>query len=98
MALAVVKMPEFAFAQSPPGLRVPGKSDVNSPAFSKLRGVNLGGWLVLEKWMVPDVYGGTEAQDEYSLSLALGDQAKGWIVIGKRSSPPKIFAGSRTAA
>ena len=76
MALAVVKMPEFAFAQSPPGLRVPGKSDVNSPAFSKLRGVNLGGWLVLEKWMVPEVYDGTEAQDEYSFSLGLGNQAE----------------------
>jgi len=44
--------------------------------FSKIRGVNLGAWLVLEKWMVPDIYGGTEAGDEYSLSLALGGGAK----------------------
>lgn len=42
----------------------------------KLRGVNLGGWLVLEKWMVPDVFRGTDAPDEYSLCLALGDQAR----------------------
>ena len=47
----------------------------NKASHSKLRGVNLGGWLVLEKWMVPDVYRGTEAADEYNLSLALGDQA-----------------------
>ena len=33
----------------------------------KLRGVNLGGWLVLERWMAPAVFEGTEAQDEYSL-------------------------------
>jgi glucan 1,3-beta-glucosidase len=45
-------------------------------AISKLRGVNLGAWLVLEKWMVPDVYRGTSAPDEYSLCLALGSQAK----------------------
>jgi glucan 1,3-beta-glucosidase len=42
----------------------------------KLRGVNLGGWLVLEKWMVPDVFRGSEAPDEYSLCLELGDKAK----------------------
>ncbi len=36
----------------------------------------MGGWLVLEKWMVPDVYRGTDALDEYSLCLALGSKAK----------------------
>ncbi len=41
-----------------------------------LRGVNLGGWLVLEKWMVPSVYRGCEASDEYGLSLALGSKAE----------------------
>lgn len=40
-----------------------------------LRGVNLGGWLVLEKWMVPSVYRGSDALDEYSLCLALGGKA-----------------------
>ena len=44
--------------------------------FSGLRGVNLGGWLVLEKWMTPDTYDGTDAEDEYNLCLALGDKAK----------------------
>lgn len=48
----------------------------NGPVDGKFRGVNLGSWLVLEKWMVPDVYRGTDASDEYNLSLALGGQAK----------------------
>lgn len=36
----------------------------------KLRGVNLGGWLVLEKWMTPSLFVGTDAKDEFSLSLS----------------------------
>lgn len=36
---------------------------VNKP----ILGVNLGGWLVLEKWMTPSVFEGTDAVDEYSL-------------------------------
>lgn len=31
-----------------------------------LRGVNLGGWLVLEKWMTPSLFKGTDAVDEYT--------------------------------
>lgn len=31
-----------------------------------LRGVNLGGWLVLEKWMTPSLFAGTSAIDEYT--------------------------------
>ena len=30
----------------------------------KIKGVNLGNWLVLEKWMKPDVFEGTGAEDE----------------------------------
>ena len=77
LALAVAQVPELAFAQSnsnaPAGLpsAVGGTSIV-----PKLRGVNLGGWLVLEKWMVPDVFRGTDAPDEYGLCLALGKEAK----------------------
>lgn len=33
----------------------------------KIRGVNLGGWLVLEKWLTPSVFAGTDADDEYAL-------------------------------
>lgn len=35
----------------------------------QMRGVNLGGWLVLEKWITPSVFDGMVAQDEYSLSV-----------------------------
>ncbi len=34
-----------------------------------LRGVNLGNWLVLEKWMGDAPFVGTDAKDEYTLSL-----------------------------
>lgn len=44
-------------------------------ASTKLRGVNLGGWLLLEKWMTPSVFKDTTAPDEYELSRALGDKA-----------------------
>ena len=30
-------------------------------------GVNLGGWLLVERWMTPSLFKGTNAQDEYSL-------------------------------
>lgn len=33
-----------------------------------MRGVNLGGWLVLEKWLTPGIFSGTNAADEYTLS------------------------------
>ena len=32
-----------------------------------IQGVNLGGWLVLEKWMTPELYTGSDAPDEYHL-------------------------------
>lgn len=41
----------------------------------KLRGVNLGGWLVLEKWMVPSVFEGLAATDETTWCAELGDAA-----------------------
>lgn len=40
-----------------------------------IRGVNLGGWLVLEKWMAPSVFEGVQGPDEYSLCTELGDEA-----------------------
>ncbi len=39
----------------------------------KIRGVNLGGWLVLEKWMTPELYESYEAEDEYNLLKQLND-------------------------
>lgn len=38
----------------------------------KLRGVNLGGWLILEKWMTPSVFAGTDAADEYTFMQTPG--------------------------
>jgi hypothetical protein len=36
-----------------------------------LKGVNLGNWLVLEKWMSPALFDGTTAEDEYYLPTQL---------------------------
>ena len=41
-----------------------------------IKGVNLGNWLVLEKWMSPDLFAGTQAEDETQLCSDLGDVAK----------------------
>lgn len=37
----------------------------------KVKGVNLGNWLVLEKWMSPALFDGTDADDEYYLPRQL---------------------------
>ncbi len=36
-----------------------------------IKGVNLGNWLVLEKWMSPALFDGTTAEDEYYLPIQL---------------------------
>lgn len=41
----------------------------------RLRGVNLGGWLVLEKWMTPSLFEGLAATDETSWCAELGARA-----------------------
>jgi glucan 1,3-beta-glucosidase len=41
-----------------------------------LRGVNLGGWLVLEKWMTPSLFEGLQARDETSYCVELGANAE----------------------
>lgn len=46
------------------------------PAREKVRGVNLGGWLVLEKWMTPSVFAGTDAGDEYTFLQKLGAEGE----------------------
>jgi glucan 1,3-beta-glucosidase len=40
-----------------------------------LKGVNLGGWLVLEKWITPSLFNGLTQADEYSFCQELGEQA-----------------------
>jgi glucan 1,3-beta-glucosidase len=42
---------------------------------TKLRGVNLGGWLVLEKWMTPSLFDGLQATDETTWCAEMGASA-----------------------
>jgi glucan 1,3-beta-glucosidase len=49
----------------------PGSRD----ASARLRGVNLGGWLVLEKWMTPSLFEGLAATDETTWCAELGREA-----------------------
>lgn len=44
------------------------------------RGVNLGNWLLLEKWMRPALFAGTSARDEYTLGEALGAKAEAHLL------------------
>lgn len=37
----------------------------------RLHGVNLGGWLLLEKWMTPSLFEGTDTEDEYAFMQSL---------------------------
>lgn len=39
-----------------------------------IKGVNLGNWLVLEKWMSPALFDGTTAEDEYYLPVQLSPE------------------------
>ncbi|OQW76032.1 MAG: glucan 1,3-beta-glucosidase [Proteobacteria bacterium ST_bin11] len=47
-----------------------------SQSAKQLRGVNLGGWLVLEKWMTPSLFDGLNARDETSWCVELGSEAQ----------------------
>src|ERR1700722_16807575 len=44
----------------------------SAPNGAKLHGVNLGGWLVLEKWIKPSLFEGETAKDEYTLCQSWG--------------------------
>lgn len=44
---------------------------------TKIRGVNLGSWLLLEKWMVPSLFEGLAATDETTWCAELGERAAG---------------------
>lgn len=46
---------------------------------TRLHGVNLGNWLLLEKWMSPDIYPSAAEKDEYTLCQTLGDKAKNFM-------------------
>ena len=64
--------PDTAKTVSHPQLK---NGDWRQPARA-LRGVNLGAWLVLEKWMTPSVFAGVEAGDEWGFSQTPGARAK----------------------
>ncbi|KAL4975071.1 glycoside hydrolase superfamily [Aspergillus desertorum] len=51
------------------------RSRANANA-DRIRGVNLGGWLVLEPWITPSLFdeAGDEAVDEYTLAEVLGSE------------------------
>jgi glucan 1,3-beta-glucosidase len=58
-------------------LACPGSSwaaSTSAAVAPKIRGVNLGGWLVLEKWIKPSLFAGQTAEDEYTLCQALGKE------------------------
>jgi glucan 1,3-beta-glucosidase len=74
-ALAALRMAGLALAQDSTNVDASIKAALQGGG-TRIRGVNLGAWLVLEKWMVPGMYRGTEAEDEYNLCLALGSDAK----------------------
>jgi glucan 1,3-beta-glucosidase len=48
---------------------------VTSNPPTRLRGVNLGGWLLLEKWMTPSLFKGLSATDETTWCAELGREA-----------------------
>lgn len=50
-----------------------------------LHGVNLGGWLVLERWISPSLFVGTTSRDEYSLCRELGAEASRRITDHRES-------------
>ena len=54
--------------------------------YEQWQGVNLGGWLVLEKWMTPSVFSGVTAVDEYGLCKELGPTKAPKLLDAHRSS------------
>lgn len=51
----------------------------------RLRGVNLGGWLVLEKWMTPSLFTGLRAVDEHGFCEELGEKASTILALHRSS-------------
>jgi glucan 1,3-beta-glucosidase len=54
-------------------------SERHQNAKPALKGVNLGGWLVLEKWITPSLFNGLKASDEYTLCLLASPAVTGAI-------------------
>jgi len=51
--------------------------NLSSPDASDfIRGVNIGGWLILEEWMNSDVFSGSSASDQYTFDSQSGASSK----------------------
>ena len=49
---------------------------INNMKSRSFDGVNLGGWLLVERWMTPALFKGTDAEDEYSLMQTEGGPSR----------------------
>lgn len=84
-AFSVAQTTDTAGTSSSPQATMPFVAPRRSPLYKDgnwqtpdraIRGVNLGAWLVLEKWMTPSLFAGTQAGDEYSLSQITGGRER----------------------
>ena len=66
------------------GSQTVGEQSLKPP--KKIRGVNLGGWLVLERWITPTLYRGIDSEDEYTLCQRLGPDKAAEKLKGHRES------------
>ncbi|OJJ60150.1 hypothetical protein ASPSYDRAFT_131960 [Aspergillus sydowii CBS 593.65] len=68
---ALLTLSISAVSASPARVRLQSRATANA---EQIRGVNLGGWLVLEPWITPSVFegAGEGAVDEYTLTQILG--------------------------
>lgn len=53
---------------------MPFRSQLPPVSHLPLKGVNLGSWLLLEKWITPSLFVGTDATDEYTLCAQLNPE------------------------
>lgn len=60
----------------PSGPTGTGKPTARNPRPTYLYGTNAGGHLIVEKWMTPDLFEGTNATDQYTLDQTEGAEAR----------------------
>jgi glucan 1,3-beta-glucosidase len=53
-------------------MRLIPRKPLPQPTAKPLYGVNLGGWLLIEKWMTPSLFKGIDAVDEYTFCQKMG--------------------------
>jgi len=58
--------PSHTSPQSPNSTTPANVSVPNTSIPSPIRGVNIGGWLILEEWMNPDIFSSTDAVDQWT--------------------------------